>query len=458
MNWRERLDGFVNAFSGLGTWRDKSKGGYFEGLEPIDNATLTDLFNSAPLCRKCVATLPNECFREGYDLQGQHSAEARAAATVVGLDSRLRKAKLWGRLYGGALAFFVTDDRQPVWKPLLPGNWTRVLGIDVWDKRRCAVDSWYTDARSPMFGRPQTYRITPMVESSTIALGPIVVHESRLIRFGGQETDDDSRRALAGWDYSVLQAFYETFLQYAAADAATDHLLTEANQAVFWMKGLISGVTSGKSADLQSRLALMGAQRSNVRAVMLDAGSDEKFEQYSTSFAGIPDVVKLKMQAVASAADLPMSLLFSQGPGGLNASDDNELRAFYDRTAAHQKTTLEPQLLRAYALVAPGAGPFHVKWHPLYKLSEPQQAQARLTQAQTDQIYSDMGVLTEVEIMNSRFGPNGYSYETTVDPSKPRPVIAPAPAPRLPGSPLGPSGPPSPGPGPSTPPNGPKVP
>lgn len=417
----DRLDAFVNWISGIGSSRDRTKGGYFEREQPLPDEILTAMFNGDDLAERVASLLPNECQREGYTIGNPDLAKE---AGRLALSQHLYDAHLWGRLYGGALLFAVCGDSAPAHTPR-PSD-ARVLDLQVWDRRRCLIQEYNQNQNSPLFGKPEIYSIQPFVGFT--AQAPIVVHSSRVVRFHGAKTDDLSILSMAGWDYSVLQRVFPILQQFAEADGATGLMLSEASQAVFKLKGLLDGLAAKQSSDLQKRLAFLDMNRSNARAVMLDADPKygESFDRFNVQFSGVADLIRTKMQRLAAAAGVPMGLLFSQAPTGLNASDDNEMRGFYDRTRAYQESYLEPKLREVLGMIAPGGEQAPILWAPLWQETPGEAAKTHLAQAQADQINITEGVCTAEEVALSRFKASGYSTETRIDPKLRR--VAPAPA------------------------------
>lgn len=415
-----RYDRFVNMFSGVGTSRDRTTGGIWCASPPINDNTLTALWSGNWLAAKVVGIVPDECQREGYQLP--QAPQLAAAAKMLNLDGHVHLAHTWGRLYGGAVLYAVTDDREPSDTPLQPG--ARVVDLQVWDKRRIYIQRYHTDPRLPSFGQPAIYSIQPVVGMS--AQPPEYVHSTRLVHFGGALTDEQTKLAFNGWDYSVLQRVLEDLTNFAESTGAVNAMLSNANQGVFKMHGLLDAVTSKKTADLQARMAMLDMMASNIRSIMLDA--DPKFgEDYSkvpSQFAGIADTIRTCMQIVAAASGIPTSILFGQMPGGLSASADTEENAFYARMRTHQRIHLEPKIRKVLAMIDPIGATTPMFWPSLEIQSAKDAAAMRLAQAQADVAYEAPGILSAADIQRSRFPDTGWSPETHVTTAPVHPALA----------------------------------
>src|SRR5690606_2306274 len=64
----------------------------------------------------------------------------------------------------------------------------------------------------------------------------------------------------------------------------------------------------------------------------------------SASFASLTDLMLAFLQQVSGAADIPMTRLLGQSPGGLNASGEPDLRNYYDHVSAQQEMVLAPAM------------------------------------------------------------------------------------------------------------------
>src|SRR5271169_4103148 len=106
---------------------------------------------------------------------------------------------------------------------------------------------------------------------------------------------------------SVIQRIYPVLQQFHTAWQATAHLMTDAAQGLFKLKGLHSAMSSNRSEDLLKRMELVDMSRSISRSIMLDA-EDEDFRRDTYGFAGIPEILEKMMLRLAAAARLPVSL------------------------------------------------------------------------------------------------------------------------------------------------------
>ena len=255
-----RGDSWQNHTTGIGTWRDKTTHGHFTPSLLLQDPEILAIVNGSDLGAKMAFKRPEEYFRRGYDLKAKgvdasDVSKLRKMATDLRLDFMLEKAAKWGRAFGGAVVIVGADDGQTPDMPLREEAIRDVKFVTMVDKRYARVRTWYTDPLAPKHGEPQTYWITQVLDGGgPYAQGPLVtVHESRVIRFEGQDTDDITKRQLAGWTFSVLQRVYDTVRKFEHNFDAIGNLLSDASQAVWKLKGLIDMIAAGQHAELQKR-------------------------------------------------------------------------------------------------------------------------------------------------------------------------------------------------------------
>ena len=412
-----RQDGWENVFTGLGTSRDKTTYGYFRGDYRISEQELTDLFNHHDLARRIVALRPAECYREGFKVEVKDNTDQQEVINKAikerGLVNQFRRATVFGRLRGGGLIIGGLDDGQAQDQPLQEDRIQRLRYLTWLDKRYVTVRTWYEDPESEKFMEPETYQICAPGGKILAA-----VHETRCIRFGGAETDEETARSLGGWDFSVLQNCYNTMRAFENKWQAVDHLLSDASQAVFRIKGLINTLaTPNGMATMQTRMELIDMARSVARAVVLDADYNEDFKREATNFANIAEILDRGMMRLAAAAETPVSLLFGRSAAGMNATGEGDFQGFYDSVKAEQTKEVDPKVRRVVTWICKSKdGPtggkvpdFDVCFPPLWQPNPKDQATTEKTYAERDNVMitAQVWLPEEVALARAKGGPNG---------------------------------------------------
>src|SRR5690606_34801462 len=127
--------------------------------------------------------------------QDEQAAEERkrnikAAWKRLGVMQALRTALKWERAHGGAAILLGLDDRQT--KPDQPARdkaklrWLRVLR-----SRDLSPARYYTDPYADKFGEVELWQLSPAGRNGSGSPSPmLLIHESRLIIFGGERATD----------------------------------------------------------------------------------------------------------------------------------------------------------------------------------------------------------------------------------------------------------------------------
>lgn len=447
-----RRDSWVNALTGFGTSRDKTTATEFVPDPPIPDVTLTSLFNHSDMARKIVILPPREMMRQGYSLQSKNINAVDAVEDKMAdlkANARVFESMVWGRLYGGCLLYVGANDGMSADTPLREELVTSVDFLDVLDKRRCSPHKFCRDVTDPNHGKPEVYMI------NHLSGGTAYIHRSRVIRFGGAMTDEESRQTLNHWDYSILQAIDETIAGFDEAFKASRIMMTDASQAVFKLKGLISMIAGGQKDALYTRAMLLDTLRSVSRAIFLDADHGEEFTRVQTTFSGVADILDRSVNRLAAATEIPVTLLMGQAPAGLNATGASDIRIFYDLIKSQQTNELTPKLMRLIRLFAIGAGyrneRFKIEYHPLWQETPGELATRRQAIATADLSYINGEVFTPEEVAKVRGRATGWDGPIVVNlalretaEEGPATLVPPGPKPPVP-PPPGPAAPPAPG-------------
>jgi len=175
---------------------------------------------------------------------------------------------------------------------------------------------------------------------------------------------------------------------------------------------------------LIARARALEMSRSTARAVMID--TKEKYDRHSTSLAGLPDLLEKISRRLAAAIDMPLSILMGAGEQGIGKDGLSDVRHYYDGIAAIQRRKVAP-VLRKLIKLAMGTlrkrkipPRWDIKFHPLWQLTDQEKAEARLTQARADILYTEALVFSPNEIRDSR-ARGGFSFDTIIDESKKAP-------------------------------------
>lgn len=462
-----RQDDWYSSLTGLGsvTYDKRQAAGFCARV--VDWAEAIELWRGDDLAGRIVETVPSEMLRQGYELRigdddiaKELQEEVSQRWAELGLDEALNQGLCYERAYGGAAILLgINDGSNDLSKPL---DIDRVQSFDfmtVLEPREAIPIAWYADALGPKFGKPAVYQIMPLtpgasIDPTKVTIGSVLVHETRMIIFPGiRVTRHFVPGVTNGWGDSVLTRVTRVLRDFNLSWSSTGILVSDFAQGVYSVKDLNKLFATDNGDVIKSKMQAVELSRSTARAILID--TEEKFERQQTPVTGLPDLLDRFSTRLAAAADMPLTLLMGQSPGGLGATGESDIRFFYDRIKSMQLKKLTPILQRLAKITfrAMGTEPpdqWSLHFAPLWQATEKETAESHYLQAQTDQIYITTGVVDAPEITKSRFGGDGYSYDTQIDfdaraddePAAPGPVDkVESPPPPVPGDPNKPGAP-----------------
>ena len=392
----ERNDSWHNLLSGLGTARDKSLYTHLSPSVRLPPDYLEQLYVNDDIAARICDLVPHEMLRQGVDITVDDEP-----FTWPGLSDVLRDALVKCRIFGASFIYVGVDDGQVQEQPLMVPRVTGVRFLNVLTPKEVSHQSFYADPNDANYGHCELYRLNGSVDQQNAS-----IHESRLIPFFTMPPLNHRQ-----FPPSILQRIYPVLQQFHTAWQATAHLMTDAAQGVFKLKGLHSAVASNRSEELIKRMALVDMSRSVSRSILLDA-EDEDFRRDSYGFAGIPEILEKMMLRLAAAARLPVSLLMGQAPAGMNATGESDTRFFYDQVRAEQEA-LKSKIERLVKIMNGDDDiEVNIEFPALWQMTDREKAELRRMEAETDRIYLQEGVLLPEEVAIKRFSDGDFVIDT----------------------------------------------
>jgi len=433
-----RLDGWINALSGLGVrGKDKRMSAEAEWC-PMKEVELDSLYSGSDVAGKIVDIVPEECLRKGFevtDVSERKIVDDKMKQT--GFLEAFQRAWVVARQTGGSLLVAITRGGKSLDAPFSPNE--EVIGWQVLSRFE-ALPS-YSDLElnfnSPNFGKPRRYQISVPLGGSTNTLGQYV-DASRCIRFDGTWLPRRNYVKNNYWHDSVLNKPFNAIRNYESTHDSVAAMIQDFDVNVFKLKNLAEMMAAGQEDGIRNRVEIAAYSKSVIRAVVMD--QDETYENKSRNVAGLPELVTKVEKRLSASTNIPHTIILGESPEGSNSTGNSTTQGWYAYLNTQQVSNAEPKIRTGMEMMGiKNAKTLEMTWVPLYQLDEKEQAELRKSQAQTDEIYITNQVLTSEEVALSRFGGEKYSTETKLvegsrDPNTTTPGQTPPPAPTGAGS------------------------
>ena len=401
------MDGYAEAFTGMGTNKDRSSFARAKHTAIMQQAECSMLYLADGFARKIVDVPAEEMTRSGIHLDDLDDDELSrfVDARLDDLDAmrHFNDAVAWSRLHGGALMIFGLNDAGILESPLNPDGIKSVEFLRVYDRWQVTVQSRVNDPASPEHGKPELWMVSPVDGSASYT-----VHNSRVWKFDGDRIPDQERSANLGWGASALQACQDQLKRVGTSHQWTSMLLERAQQAVHKIPALANTLNSpGGTQQIRQRVDVVDMVRGILNTIVVD--EKESYEVTTASLTGYADILDRFAEALAAVSGIPVTILMGRAQGGLSASDKASLDAWYARIESMWNDILrKPQdrLIQYIMKSKTGEAPdYKLCMKPLSVMSASEQAevdlkqaQARKARAEAEEILITANVLDPLEV------------------------------------------------------------
>lgn len=392
-----RVDGWSNALSGMGTTRDKRRYTTFDYTTLLDSRTLSFMYMGDGLSTRIVNTFAEDMTREWGIIENDPIPAGKTMGTIEAELARLdaptciRQAKIWARLFGGALVFIGAQDGQSPDKELKPDRVRSIEFLKVIELPDILTyDCLYNmDMRSPNFGKIDQYAVQIRVGDKWEKM---YIHASRCIPFFGITVPSSMSGISADvryWGISCLQPVLDYLRDYSGAMGSTSSILLEFIIGKYKFSDLDEMLAKGGESKLRTRIEAIDMTKSTIHSVIL--GTDEEYSRDSATVTGIADLLDRFMMNLSAVTGYPVTKLFGRSPAGLNATGENDLKNYYDAVRSEQTATTKylQNLINIIANLKNLKGEYTWKWNPLIQLSEKDQGEVKRLEAERVRTYAD---------------------------------------------------------------------
>ncbi len=327
-------DSLSNIVANIGTSRDKSYHNAYT-MPCYTDADFINAYRGAWLPRKIVDIPALDACRKWREWQAdkEQIEKIELLEKKLGVKGKVLEALTKSRLFGGAAIYIGTGDADPS-RPI--SETAKIKHLTVFIRRQLTPGQLVEDSESSRYGQPENY---------TVANTAQIIHPSRLVIFKGAPLPDEELATGQefGWGDSVLTAIFKAIEDADSTTANVASLIFEAKVDVIKIPDFMDKLTDPAfETEMLTRLELAARAKGINGALLLDA--KEEYEQKSANFSNLKDIIFSFMQVVSGAADIPITRLLGQSPGGLQATGDNDIRNYYDRISSMQELEVEPAL------------------------------------------------------------------------------------------------------------------
>lgn len=386
-------DSLVNFRAELGTERDKGSvyNNHYVPFVLTEEAALA-AYSSSWLAGKIVDLPPWDSTREwrGWQADKKQIEAIEAEEKRLDLIGKVKEALQTARLRGGC-ALLIGDGSRDASKPLDPNRIGKggLKYLVLLNRSEVQPGDRETDVLSPEYNKPKWY---------TVGREGINVHPSRLIVFRGRRLPGDGAGDAAFsedpfWGAPILQHVYSACQNADTTTANIASLVFEAKVDVLRVPNFLEEVADPKRRAAILAMASLNAAAKGVNGMlMIDAAME--YDSKSVQFGGTADILDRFLQIAAGAADISVTRLLMQSPGGLNSSGESDLRNYYDHVRAVQTLEIAPLIAPLDEILirsALGTRPPEVyySWRPLWQPTAKEQSDIGKATAETIKILNE---------------------------------------------------------------------
>lgn len=227
------------------------------------------------------------------------------------------------------------------------------------------------------------------------------VHDSRFIMFTARPVATILKPAYTFCGLSISQVakpYVDNWLY--TRQAVTDLIQSFSVMGIKTNMG--AALNGGALTGINDRATLFNQQRNNKGLMILDK-NDEEFFNVAVPLTTLDNLQAQSQEHMSSINGVPLVKLLGVTPSGLNASSEGEIACFYDMILAEQQALYDTPLKKLIDIIQLAEfgdidETIVFKWNPLHSLSEVEQSTARKTDAETDAIYIESGVVSPEEV------------------------------------------------------------
>lgn len=177
---------------------------------------------------------------------------------------------------------------------------------------------------------------------------------------------------------------------------------------------------NGKNA-VKDRISTIAKYRDNDSILVLDK-ENEEFSQTNTPLSGLKEMWYASLELIPVIFGVPATKLLEISPSGFNSTGEFEMRNFYDSVHTKQTNVFDAPMKRLVEIICytKGLDPDILAWawKSLFKMSERESAEVNRMEADTAQIYYNMGVVGNDDIAKRLINDKDSGYNNIQIPER----------------------------------------
>jgi hypothetical protein len=245
-----------------------------------------------------------------------------------------------------------------------------------------------------------------------------VIHPDRVLLFCGKKLSPKLQQLNSGYHASIVESISDSYLSLVGSINSANNFLSKLVTFVFKMKGLKNLLLQGAEKAIQDRLRTHKYGVGSVGGIVIDS-DNEDVSWLTVPLAGVPDTLGKIEKFFQANAPIPHVDLWNEGSHDTTSSLElvNTQRAVKSFISRYWLDNLQ-KLTNVVAKKYTQTDVFANLILPEPQLGVAEKTSAKLTQAQTDEIYLRYGVISPDTLQKNRFASdNPFEIdESTLEP------------------------------------------
>lgn len=310
--------------------------GHFSGLGLVPPQA-DSLYVNDSLVRRIVDTVPETALAAGFHIDGvENEAEFWSRWDDMEMSQNINDAWSWARLFGGAAIVVIVKDSRALVNPIRQG--AELESVRVYDRSQVRIQTKEENPRNSRYGKPLTYRITPVGGTEFYD-----VHYTRIHVIDGERVPVTLRRDNDGWGASVLTPdLLAAIRDYEKCERLATQLLRRKQQAVWKAKGLAELCDDAEGfGAARLRLAQVDDNSGVGKAIGIDA-ENEEYNVLNSDIGGVDAFLDKKFDRIVALSGIHEIILKNKNVGGVSSSQNTALETFHKLIDRKRNTELLP--------------------------------------------------------------------------------------------------------------------